>query len=92
MGRILLIMGRIFPIKAAARWPAAFTQPMRLPKTTSQWRPSRSRPRLDGSGAAFFFEKSGRSAGQPTMYLDPPIHFGGISIGIDILLDMFSLL
>ena len=25
--------------------------------------------RLDGSGAALFFEKSGRPAGQPTMYL-----------------------
>ena len=26
------------------------------------------------------------------MYLDPPIHFGGIFIGIGILLDVFSLL
>ena len=38
--------------------------------------------RLDGSGAALFFEKSGRPAGQPTMYLDPPIHFWGIFIGL----------
>ena len=37
-----------------------------------------------------FFEKSGRPAGQPTMYLDPPIHFGSIFIGIGILLDVFS--
>ena len=29
-------------------------------------------------------------AGQPTMHLDPPIHFGCISIGIGILLDVFS--
>ena len=35
--------------------------------------------------AALFFEKPGRPAGQPTMYLDPPIHFGGIFIGIGIL-------
>ena len=28
--------------------------------------------------SSLFFEKSGRPAGQPTMYLDPPIHFGGI--------------
>ena len=27
---------------------------------------------------SFSFEKPGRPAGQPTMYLDPPIHFGGI--------------
>ena len=30
----------------------------------------------------FLFEKSGRPAGQPTMYLDPPIHFWCIFIGI----------
>ena len=41
--------------------------------------------------AAFLFEKSGRPACQPTMYLDPPIHFGSIFIGIGILLDIFSL-
>ena len=42
--------------------------------------------------AALFFEKVGRPAGQPTMYLDPPIHFGGIFIGIGKLLDVFSIL
>ena len=43
-------------------------------------------------GSRFFWKKSGRPAGQPTLYLDPPIHFGGIFIGLGILLDVFSLL
>ena len=34
--------------------------------------------RLDGSGAALFFQKSGRPADQPTMYLPSPVHFGSI--------------
>ena len=46
-------------------------------------RPDSSKKRAAGGSAhgiraALFFEKPGRPAGQPTMYLDPPIHFGGI--------------
>ena len=41
--------------------------------------------------AALFFEKPGRPAGQPTMYLASLIHFWGYIIGIGILLDVFSL-
>ena len=60
-------------------------------------RPDFSKKGLPGSiqptrPAALFFEKPGRPAGQPTMYLDPPIHFGCIFIGIGILLDVFSVL
>ena len=42
--------------------------------------------------AALLFEKSVRPAGQPTMYLASPIHCGGYSIGINILLNIFVLL
>ena len=37
-------------------------------------------------GRGRFVEKSGRPAGQPTMYLASPIHFGRIFISIGILL------
>ena len=40
------------------------------------------------SRPALFFEKPG----QPTMYLDPPIHFWCIFIGIGTSLDVFSIL
>ena len=40
----------------------------------------------------FSKKEKGLPAGQPTMYLVPPIHFGDIYIGIGILLDVFSLL